>query len=110
MPDNPFDRYLIAYCTCPADMAGQIARVLVRQRVAACVNVIPGLLSVYEWKGAIEEDAESLLVIKTRTDRFEALETSIREVHPYETFELIAAPASSGSRAYLDWIDSVLAE
>ncbi|MDE0106139.1 MAG: divalent cation tolerance protein CutA [Bryobacterales bacterium] len=68
------------------------------------------MLSVYEWKGAIAEDAESLLVIKTRKDRFEALEASIREVHPYETFELVAADAKSGSRAYLDWIDSVLGE
>ncbi|MDE0106141.1 MAG: divalent-cation tolerance protein CutA [Bryobacterales bacterium] len=110
MPHKPFDRYLIAYCTCPADVAPEIARVLVRKRVAACVNVIPGLLSVYEWKGAIEEDAESLLVIKTREDRFRALEATIREVHPYETFELVAADVKMGSRAYLDWIDSVLGE
>ncbi len=108
MPETPSDRYLIAYCTCPADIAAQVSRELVRRRVCACVNVVPGLTSVYEWKGTIEEDAESLLVIKTREDRFDELELAVRELHPYETFELIAARVGRGNRAYLDWIDSVL--
>ena len=108
MTEQSAPRYLIAYCTCPGSIAAQIARTLVQRRVCACVNVIPGLVSVYEWKGAVEEDAESLLVIKTRQDRFEALEGVIREVHPYETFELVATAVESGSRPYLDWIDTVL--
>lgn len=110
MPDVSDPRYLVAYCTCPPDEAREIARELVRRRVCACVNVIPGLHSVYTWKGAVEEDAESLLVIKTRSDRFEALEDAVRELHPYEVFELIASAVDRGSAAYLRWLDETLAE
>jgi periplasmic divalent cation tolerance protein len=97
--------HLVAYCTCPPEKADEIARELVRRRVCACVNVVPGLRSVYTWKGAVEEDHESLLVIKTRSDRFGALEAAVREVHPYEVFELIASPVEAGNAAYLRWLD-----
>lgn len=100
--------YLIAFCTCPPDKAAEIARHLVRRRVCACVNIVPGLLSVYTWKGAVEEDAESLLVIKTRRDHFEVLENAVAEVHPYEVFELVANRVDRGSAAYLSWIDDCL--
>ena len=108
MPDTRQHSYLIAYCTCPPDQAQQIARELVRRGVCACVNVVPGLSSIYEWKGEIEEEAESLLVIKTREDRFDALEQAVAEVHPYEVFELVAKRIDRGSAAYLRWIDGVL--
>ena len=100
--------YCVGLCTCPPDKAEQIARELVRRRACACVNVIPGLTSVYEWKGAVEQDAESLLVIKTRADRFADLEAAVAELHPYEVFELIALPVERGNAAYLGWIDGVL--
>ncbi len=103
--DNP---YLIAYCTCPPDKANEIARRLVRRRVCACVNVIPGLRSVYTWKGDVEEDEEALLVIKTRADCFDTLNDAIREVHPYEVFELVASRIERGNPAYLRWIDETL--
>ena len=97
--------YLIAYCTCPPEKAAAIARELVRRRVCACVNVVPGLLSLYTWNESVEEDVESLLVIKTRADRFEALEKAVGELHPYEVFELVASRVERGNDAYLRWID-----
>lgn len=103
--DSP---YVIAFCTCPPDKAADIARVLVRKRVCACVNVVPRMLSVYAWKGSVEEDDESLLVIKTRADRLDALESAVAEVHPYEVFELVACRLESGSQPYLRWIDDCL--
>jgi len=78
MNDKQDTRHLIAFCTCPPEKAPKIARELVRRRVCACVNVVPGLRSVYTWKGEVEEDAESLLVIKTRADRFGALDSGAR--------------------------------
>ena len=101
-------RHLIALCTCPPDKAAEIARELVRRRVCACVNVVPGLRSVYVWKGKVEEDAESLLVIKTREDRFSELESAVREVHPYEVFELIATQVDRGSENYIRWLDETM--
>ncbi len=108
MPPAPDHTYCVALCTCPPEKAEQIAGELVRRRVCACVNVVPGLTSVYEWKGEIERDPESLLVIKTRSDRFGELEAAVAAVHPYEVFELIALPVGQGNGAYLRWIDSVL--
>lgn len=105
MPESQESPYLIAFCTCPPDKAREIARALVRRRVCACVNVVPGLLSLYTWKGSVEEDGESLLVIKTRADQFEALEKAVGEVHPYEVFELVASRVERGNHAYLRWID-----
>ncbi len=108
MTQNDNSPHVIAICTCPPDRAADIARELVRRRVCACVNVIPGLLSVYAWKGKVEEDDEALLVIKTRADRFVALEEAVREVHPYEVFELVATPLAHGSAPYLRWLDECL--
>lgn len=108
MPPDPDHSYCVALCTCPPEKAEEIAGQLVRRRVCACVNVVPGLTSVYEWKGEIERDPESLLVIKTRSDRFDELEAAVAAVHPYEVFELIALPVERGNAAYLDWIDSLL--
>lgn len=105
MNDKNDTHHLIAFCTSPPEKAQEIARELVRRRVCACVNVVPGLRSVYTWKGDVEEDAESLLVIKTRSDCFGALEGAIRELHPYEVFELIASRIDLGSAAYLQWLD-----
>lgn len=109
VPAASCPRHLVAFCTCPPDKARELARELVRRRVCACVNVVDGLHSVYTWKGSVEEDAEALLVIKTRSDRFQALENILRELHPYEVFELVAAAVAYGSKPYLDWLDESLA-
>ncbi len=105
MNENKETCHLVAYCTCPPEKADEIARELVRRRVCACVNVVPGLRSVYTWKGEVEEDSESLLVIKTRSDCFGALESAVAALHPYEVFELIATRVRAGNAAYLRWLD-----
>ncbi|MGH8453832.1 MAG: divalent-cation tolerance protein CutA [Nevskiales bacterium] len=95
----------LLYCTCPdTDVAQCIARALVEQRLAACVNIVPGLRSVYRWKGEVQDDAECLLLIKTRESHIVAVTESIRRLHPYELPEVIAVPVIAGLAPYLDWI------
>jgi len=88
--------------------AERIARALVERRLAACVNVVPGLVSIYRWKGSVERDEERLLVIKTRVDAVEALREALVAMHPYEVPELVVLPVEAGHAPYLAWIaDSV---
>jgi periplasmic divalent cation tolerance protein len=87
-----------------ADDAERVARDLVERRLAACVNIVPGLTSVYRWKGKVETEAELLLVIKTTRDRFEALREALLSVHPYEVPEVVGVPIESGHEAYLSWL------
>ena len=83
--------------------AAALARTLVEERLAACVNILPPMRSVYRWKGAIETEAEQQLVIKTSADRLDALEARLLALHPYETPELLVLDAA-GSDAYLAWV------
>jgi len=85
--------------------AERIATALVERRLAACVNVVPGVTSVYRWKGDVQRDAELLLVIKTRADRLEELRKVLLSLHPYEVPELVALPIEGGHAAYLEWLD-----
>ena len=92
-------------CTCPdQDVAASIANALVDAKLAACVNIVPGLRSVYRWKGARETAEEVLLIIKSRVDDYTPLETAVRALHPYELPEIIAVPISTGLPAYLSWL------
>jgi periplasmic divalent cation tolerance protein len=84
--------------------ADRIARVLVEERLAACVSRIGGVRSLYRWQGGIEESEEELLVIKTRADRFEAAKKRIEQIHSYSVPEIIAFPISQASRPYLEWL------
>ncbi len=95
----------VVLVTCPADQAERIATVLVEARLAACVNILPGVVSVYEWEGKLCKDAETMLVIKSSLGVYGALETKILEVHPYDVPEIILLPISTGSKSYLDWIN-----
>lgn len=96
---------LICLSTCPDRAAAErIADALVEERLAACVNIVPGLTSVYRWQDQIRRDEELLLVIKTHSDRLDALRQRIDELHPYELPELIAVEAADGLPAYLDWV------
>jgi periplasmic divalent cation tolerance protein len=96
---------LLAFCTCPdRAVANRIADALVRERLAACVNQIPGLTSVFEWEGKIEHDSEVLLLIKTPESRFDSLAERLRALHPYELPELIATPITRGLPEYLKWV------
>jgi periplasmic divalent cation tolerance protein len=89
--------------------ADRLARALVEARLAACVNIVPGLTSVYRWKDAVESDPEHLLVIKTRRDRLDDMRTALLAQHPYEVPELVVLPIEGGSPAYLAWLDAAVA-
>jgi periplasmic divalent cation tolerance protein len=85
--------------------AERIARALVERGLAACVNVVPGVVSIYRWKGAVERGEERLLVIKTRGERVEALRRELVALHPYEVPELVVLDIEGGHGPFLDWID-----
>lgn len=89
-----------------ADVASArvLARALVEQRLAACVNMLPAVQSVYRWNGAVEEAAEVTLLIKSTAARYPELEQAVRRLHPYDLPELIAIPVSAGYPPYLEWI------
>lgn len=96
---------LLCLCTCPdAASAQKLAETLVGERLAACVNRLPGVLSTYRWQGKVGTDSEELLLIKTTADRFETLKARLLALHPYELPELIALPIENGHAAYLDWV------
>ena len=102
-------KHIIALNTCPDEnVASNIATKLVENDLAACVNIIPAIKSVYRWQGKIEQDNEVLLIIKTRKDVFNRLETLIREHHPYELPEIVAVPIDTGLKEYLNWMDESL--
>jgi periplasmic divalent cation tolerance protein len=95
----------IALITAPdLETGAGIARALVESRLAACVNLVPGIRSIYRWEGAVQEDAEVLLVVKTRADRARELVDRVVELHPYDLPEVVMLPAVGGSLAYLDWV------
>ena len=85
--------------------AEQIATALVREMLAACVNVIPGVTSVYRWEGTVQRDQEWLLVAKTRGDVLQALVQRVQALHSYDLPEILALPLVGGSDAYLRWLD-----
>ena len=96
---------LLVTCACPdRDAADALARLLVDQRLAACVQVLPGMRSTYRWEGAIESAEEVLLLAKTWDDRLEALVAALQAAHPYSLPEIMAVPAAGGLAAYLDWV------
>ncbi|NNJ91487.1 MAG: divalent-cation tolerance protein CutA [Gammaproteobacteria bacterium] len=96
---------VIIYCTCPdIETARKISRLLISQHMAACINQVPGITSIYEWEGKIEENNEVLLLIKSTEERFDAIQRLVIEEHSYELPELIAVPVSKGLPDYLDWI------
>jgi periplasmic divalent cation tolerance protein len=100
---------IIVFTTCDsAKEAKQLARHLVEQRVAACVNILPKAHSVYRWKEKIETAAEYVLVIKSRRDLFPALRAEIEKIHSYEVPEIVAVPVVEGSQAYLAWLEREL--
>jgi periplasmic divalent cation tolerance protein len=92
-----------------ADEAAKIARALVEKKLAACVNMMPAVRSFYRWKGAIEDEQESLLVIKSSRALFNDLRVEIEKLHSYELPEVIAVPIVDGSEGYLEWLDRELA-
>jgi len=100
------DEFRLLLCSCPKKTASELARSFVQERLAACVSIIPGVKSVYEWKGELCEEEEQMLLIKTTSARLPALTSRVNELHPYELPELIALaiqPDEGGLR-YLTWL------
>ena len=101
---NP-DNYHIVLNTCPnMEVAKKLATLLVQEKLAACINIIPGLTSIYEWQGKLETGNECLLVIKSIKKRYSDLEKTIHDSHPYELPEIITVPISGGLHDYLAWV------
>lgn len=98
------DVHVVLVTAPDVDSGRTLARALVDERLVACVNLVPGVRSIYRWQDAVEEDAEVLLVIKTRADRTAALAERVRVLHPYDEPEVVALPVTAGSRSYLDWV------
>ncbi len=96
---------LVVLSTAPSlDEGRTLGRRLVEERLAACVNVVPSVQSVFRWQGAIEEAEEALLVINTRPERYAELERRIQALHSYSVPEILALPVASGAPAYLNWL------
>lgn len=96
---------VLVLVTWPANRpADEFARALVEQQLAACVNVLPEMQSVYRWEGGVQQDAERQLLIKTTADRLEALEARVAALHPYDVPEFLVVPVTGGSDRYLEWL------
>ncbi|XP_038222911.1 protein CutA homolog [Zerene cesonia] len=105
------DKYSVAYVTVPStDVGKTIGHGLVKNKLAACVNIIPQVTSIYEWKNEINEDSEALLMIKTRTSLVDQLTEFVRSNHPYEVCEVISLPIQNGNPPYLKWIGDTVPE
>ena len=98
---------ILILTTAPADeRAEEIARVLVDERLAACVNIGAPMISIYRWQGSIAREAESQLVIKTTGDRVAAVEARLRTLHPYELPEFLVMPVGAASQSYAEWVSA----
>jgi len=99
----------LIFCTCPtAEVAERLARSLVDESLAACVNILPGVRSVYRWQGEVEVAQEHLLLIKSPCSAYPAIEAAIKARHPYDVPEIVAIDIDRGAADYLKWIDSCL--
>ena len=98
-------KYIIILCTIDnIENAKKISQLLVSEKFAACVNILPGLMSVYLWDDKVMQDSELLMIIKTKKALFEDVKTKITELHPYKVPEIISFDIADGASAYLDWI------
>jgi len=98
---------IVTLCTCPnKDAAEKIARLLVESKLAACVNILPNVMSIYSWDGKVESADEHLLVIKSSAQSYQDIETAIRSHHSYELPEIIAVPVKLGLPEYINWINT----
>jgi periplasmic divalent cation tolerance protein len=99
------ERTVFVYTTFPSVVEAEKAgRALVEQRLAACVNILPGMISVYRWQGAVERAQEAVMIVKTRASLVEAVRASVKATHPYDTPAIVVLPTESVDDRYFDWI------
>jgi periplasmic divalent cation tolerance protein len=97
--------YVVVYVTAPGEEeAEKIAGVLLENKLAACVNIVRGVRSIYRWQGKIEDGAEVLMIVKSRREHFERLQATVKQLHSYSVPEIIALPVVEGSEGYLQWL------
>jgi len=100
------DGYRIVFMTAPSEeVAANIGKTLVEEKLIACCNIVPQIRSIYTWKGKVCDEKEVLCIIKTREELFDRLKRRVKELHPYEVPEIIAVKIKDGLREYLNWID-----
>jgi periplasmic divalent cation tolerance protein len=105
------DQFIVIFMTASnREEAGRLAEMLVSRRLAACVQIMPEMESVFRWRGNVERQREVLLIAKTGSSKFAELEREVRALHSYETPEIVALPLSAGSRAYLEWLSASVSE
>jgi periplasmic divalent cation tolerance protein len=98
---------ILVLCTCPDEASGErLGATLVGEHLAACVNRLPNVVSIYRWQGKVQRDSEQLLIIKTTHERFDALRERIVSLHPYEVPEIVAVDVAAGLDRYLSWIEA----
>jgi periplasmic divalent cation tolerance protein len=105
MTEQPYTEEIVIFITAPQeDEATRIARSLVEARLAACVNIIKNIRSVYTWQGNVEDDSEVLMIVKTQRNLFDSVSAKVNELHSYDVPEIIALPIIDGSDDYLKWL------
>jgi periplasmic divalent cation tolerance protein len=101
--------YQVTLCTCPtASVAQKIAEHLVSEKLAACVNILPNMISVYRWQGKVVNETEVQLMIKSTLALFDSINNRIKQLHPYDTPEVITLNIQQGDNQYLNWINESL--
>ena len=102
--------FLVVYITASGENAKVLATALVQEKLAACVNRVPGVESTYTWEGRVERDTEDLLIVKTRTDLFDRLKQRVEALHDYDVPEIVGVPIVQGSESYLEWMTASLSK
>ena len=106
MPDHEY--LLVSITTNSSEEAKRIADALVQERLAACVNIVPAITSIYRWQGEVHRDNEVLLIAKSRPELFESLAARVQALHSYEVPEIISLPITDGETSYIEWLDASL--
>lgn len=105
MPQSVASKHVVVMVTCPTPAVGRrIGAQLIKRHLAACVNIVPGVESIFWWQGKADRCREALLLIKTTTRHFQSLKQAVISLHPYEVPEVIALPLTAGHRPYLQWV------
>lgn len=94
----------VVLCTTPQEKSEEIAEILLKEKLCACINIIPGIKSMYWWEDKIQTDQEDILIIKTKEELIDPLTQKIKEIHPYDIPEVIALKVKGGNKDYIQWV------